>query len=366
MNNERRPKGLGTIEKVHNGFRARRTIHGQRVCGTVRKTRLEAERDLRNLIPRVHKRSEVPTFADYVEDLLKTRFMKRHRQTTWECNETVLRLYIRGSRLGRMKLDAIKRRDIQDLIDSIQHSAHYVRRIGAFISVVLTEAVTDEYISSNPAFRVRYPEVEERTNRTLSPEEAIKLLNPTDRLTGMILIAAHTGLRRGEVCGLKWEDVKEDLIKVRRAIAPVRGGDIETKVKTKTSMSEVPLTPEAMEVIRRQPRRSAYVFTADNGKPVSPSNLTRDFSKWAKKNGLAGMRFHDLRGSYVSLLIEQGVDVRTVQELARHADPRTTLSAYARARKAVKTEAVAKLRDAIVPNIGHKSIDIQADKAQAV
>jgi len=366
MKNERRPKGSGTVEKVPGGSRARRTINGQRVCGTVRKTRIEAERDRHSLVERTHKRSEIPTFAAFTESLLKGRFMKRHRQTTWECNETILRLYIQESRLGRMKLDAIKRRDVQEMIDGVEHSPHYVRRIGAFLSVILTEAVNDEYIAVNPAFRVKYPEVEERTNRTLTPDEAIKLLNPVDRLGCMVLLAAHTGLRRGEVCGLKWEDVKVDLIKVCRAIAPVRGGDIETKVKTKTSMSEIPLTEEALGVIRRQPRRSAYVFTTENGKPMSPSNLTRDFTKWANRNGLKGMRFHDLRGSYVSLLIEQGVDVRTVQELARHADPRTTLSAYARARKSVKSDAVAKLRGAIVPTIGNNEGDTQQHEAQAI
>lgn len=78
------------------------------------------------------------------------------------------------------------------------------------------------------------------------------------------------------------------------------------------------------------------------------------------------MRFHDLRGSYVSLLIENGVDVRSVQKLARHAYPRTTMAAYARSRKSVKEEAVARLRAAIVPNIGHNPIDTSQNRAQAL
>lgn len=78
------------------------------------------------------------------------------------------------------------------------------------------------------------------------------------------------------------------------------------------------------------------------------------------------MRLQDLRGSYVSLLIESGVDIRTVQELARHADPRTTMTAYERSRKPVKEEAVQRLRLAIVPDIGHNPRDTSQHRAHAV
>lgn len=361
---QRRPKGLGTVERVgKHGFRARRTINGQRVCGTVRKTKLEAERDLRDLKAQQHKRSEIPTLAEYAKDLLEDRFMNRHKQSTWETNEISWRVYIAPSRVGRMKLDNIRRRDLQAFIDGLNKSPRYVRRVGAFLSVVLSEAVHDEYISVNPISGVRWPDIEERENRTLTPEEAIKLMNPTDRLTSMILVALHTGLRRGELCGLRWEDVRIGFLRVRRSIAPVRGGDIETTTKTKKSMADVPLSDEARDVIMAQPRRGKYVFSTETGGAISPSNLSRDWRAWAKRNGLDGMRFHDLRGSYVSLLIETGADIRTVQELARHSDPRTTMAAYARSRQDVKEEAILRLRRTIVPNIEPSESDTYQNKA---
>lgn len=353
------------MEKVGNhGYRARRTIEGQRVCGTTRKTRLEAERDLRTLQATTHKRSEVPCLADYAKQLLEDRFKKRHKQSTWETNEIAWRVFVAPSRLGRMKLDAIKRRDVQAFIDSVDRSARYVRRVGAFLSVVLSEAVSDEFIPFSPVTGIRWPDVEERENRTLTPVEAVRLLNPTDRLGAMILLAAHTGLRRGELCGLRWEDVRDGFLRIRRSISSVRGGDVETTTKTRKSMADVPLTPEAMQVIASQPRRGKYVFSTVDGKAVSPSNLTRDWRAWSKKHGFEGMRLHDLRGSFVSLLIESGADIRTVQELARHADPRTTMAAYARSRKPVKDEAVARLRMAIVPNIGNNGVDTSQNETQ--
>jgi len=360
----RRPKGLGTVERVAKGFRARKTVNGQRVSGSIRKTRLEAERDLRELGKRATRSQDVPTLRDYAKTLLDGRFKKRLRQSTWETHETVWRTHLYDSRLGRTRLDRISRRDVQGFIDGLEGSAPYARRIGAFVSVVLSTAVEDEYIVVNPAAKVTYPPLQERENRTLTPSEAIKLLNPSTRLEAMILVAAHTGLRRGEICGLRWEDVKDGYIRVRRAIAAIRGGNIETEVKTKKSMANVPLTPEAQQAISEQPKRGKYVFSTEDGKPVDPSNLSRDWRNWADKNGLHGMRFHDLRGSYVSLLIETGNDIRTVQELARHADARTTLAMYARTRQPVKDQAIERLRGAIVPKIEPTPVDTLQNKTQ--
>lgn len=360
----RRPKGLGTVEKVGNGFRARKTINGLRVCGTVRKSRAEAMRDLDGLRAPDAQRDEMPTLKDYAEELLRGSYKKRVRRSTWETSETIWRVHLSGTKLGRMKLDKIRRKDVQEFVDDLQGSPSWVRRIGAFMSKALSSAVEDGLIAVNPAFHVRYPEVEERENRTLAPQEAVRVLNPRDRLGAMILVAAHTGLRRGELCGLHWEDVKGSSVHVRRAIATLRGGCVETKVKSKTSMASVPLTPEALAAIQAQPKRGKYVFSVEDGGPVSPHNLSRDWKGWAERNGLEGMRLHDLRGSYVSLLIEQGEDIRTVQELARHADARTTLKLYARSRAETKAAAVEKLRAAIVPSTGNNPADTSQDRTQ--
>ncbi len=76
------------------------------------------------------------------------------------------------------------------------------------------------------------------------------------------------------------------------------------------------------------------------------------------------MKLHDLQGTFVSPLIELGADIRTVQQLAKHADPQTTMAAYARSRKPVKDEAVARLRMAIVPNTGNNGVDTSQNETQ--
>lgn len=354
----RRSKGGGTVVAVvtkhGTRYRARKRAGTETVYGTLRKNKREAEADLLTLGFEQPETKEVPTLGEYAKDLLLGKFATGHyawKRTTWETSETIWRLKVQPSPISSLKLDEITRRDVQRFIDSQAGSPSWVRRIGAFVSRVLTEALRDELIESDPSNGTRYPEVQVRENRTLSPEEAIRLLNPTDRMSAMILLAAHTGMRRGELCGLKWEDVSDERIVIRRSLAAVRGGVLETLPKTPESRAIIPLTPEAADTIQSQPRRSEYVFTTDSGLPINPSNLSRDWKRWCEGNKIDGrMRLHDLRGSFVSLLLESGADIRTVQELARHADSRTTMKVYARSRMDTKVAAVELLRGTITEN----------------
>ena len=378
----RNAKGAGGVQKVGRKFRARKMIDGRDVYGPLRTTRLKAEKDRAKLkAPAAVPVGDIPTLRDFAETCMLGRYGNKLRTATFETNETIRLTHLNPSRLGKMPVHKIKRRDCQEFVDAITirklvldsdgrpeldrdgerkfervpGSPTYVRRIAAYVSRILSLAFRDaelELDRINPFVGVELPEVYERENRTLSPQEALRLLNPKTRLEAMILVAMHTGLRRAEVCGLRWEDVREGFIRVQRSVIRLRNGTlVEDLPKSKTSISEVPLTPEAQAALESQARviangkASPYVFVTENGSPVDPHNFSRDFRVWKLKNGFPReLRLHDLRGSFVSLLIEAGADIRTVQELARHADPRTTMKAYARSRMPVKEEAITRFR----------------------
>lgn len=392
----RRAKGAGSVKKTGTKYRARKRIDGHDVYGPLRRTKLQAEKDLRKLkVATAVPASEVPTLREYAEICMQGRYGRKLRTASFETNETVRITHLNPSKLGKMRLDKINRKDCQEFIDQIvvrrlvldengkpkrdaaknrlfekvPASANYVRRIAAFVSKILSLAYRDPdlgFETISPFVGVELPEVHERHNRTLSPSEAVKLLNPKTRLEAMLLVSMHTGLRRAEVCGLRWEDIHPGFIRVQRSIIRLRDGSLlEDLPKSKTSINEVPLTPEALAAIESQPRvvvdgkASPYVFATETGTPVDPHNFSRDFRIWKKKNSFPPeLRLHDLRGSFVSLLIESGADIRTVQELARHADPRTTMKAYARSRMPVKEQALENLRKLI-------QADQQVTKEQA-
>jgi len=107
---------------------------------------------------------------------------------------------------------------------------------------------------------------------------------------------------------------------------------------------------KAVVAIEAQPKRSLFVFSTESGLPLSPRNVCQDIKARKKALGLPdNMRLHELRGTFVSLLLESGVDLRTVQELARHSDPRTTQAMYARSRTETKVAAIERLKSSVTP-----------------
>ncbi|MHB8638078.1 MAG: tyrosine-type recombinase/integrase [Fimbriimonadaceae bacterium] len=333
-----RPRGQGTVVTIKGRFYARWTVNGKRVYGSPHDTFAAADRECIEGGPDQPERTsrrEIPTLAQWTAAQQAGDYGKRIANTTHSLNETIRLRYVEITPLGAKRLHRISRADCQAWADQVPGSASYRRRCSAFVSKMFSLGVAAGHIRANPMKGVWLPEVEERENRTLSPTEAMKLLNPATRTDCIMLVAMHIGMRRSELVRLEWWHVGEDVVKV-------------PGTKTTRSKGAVPLTPEARDAINSQPRRSEFVFSTEDGKPLSAHNVTRDVRRRKVQVGLPPeTRLQDLRGSYVSLLIEQGTDPRTVMELARHSDLRTTMKAYARSREVVKQEAVERLRNAI-------------------
>ncbi|MBX7132562.1 MAG: tyrosine-type recombinase/integrase [Fimbriimonadaceae bacterium] len=337
----RRPKGSGTVEKCGAKFRARKTVNGEALCGTLRSTKAEALRDLETLgKPKIQRGPEVPTLADYIEhEMLKGRFAAGPRKwalSTWETNEANWRNHIEPSAIGNTPLDQIRRKDVQAFADSLTVQPPTIRRILALVSKACEEAILDELIEVNFCRGIQLPRVEKRRNRVLTKSEAQSLtLDPTNRLEAMIFVATRTGLRVSEICALTWDQIDGMTI-------------IEPGDKSEKSRQPIPITNAVLQALNAQPRRGKTIFTTESGRPVGRRNVTRDWHAWRDARGIdKRVRFHDLRGTFVTHLLGSGVDLRTVQALARHADPRMTLGVYAQAQLGAMTAAVAKLDRAL-------------------
>jgi integrase len=360
----RRTKGLGTIyrRKTSEGvvFKVKVTRDGvvDYAPGNFRNKR-DAEKALAELLKTPRGARSFPTLAEYIEHLLSKRFASRavYSPTTWETTESALRVHVRPRALGCLRLDRVKKIDVQDFVSQLVDAglkSSTVKRIGAIVSVALTNAVEDGYLEHNPAFGVKYPRQDEVHKRVLSFDEAAKLPGQvaSPRLSAMFLVAIETGLRRGELCGLRWDALDESKkeLRVRTAIRIVDGQMEEGPLKEKKSKPAIPLTPDALNAILRQPRRSQYVFTTEDGFPIRPDNFSRDWKQLRerlKNRGidLGTMRLHDLRASFITLNLVSGADVRTVSELVGHSNPAFTLQKYARSTAALKEAAINRLTD---------------------
>jgi integrase len=180
------------------------------------------------------------------------------------------------------------------------------------------------------------------TARVWSAEELAVLLSHArpHRLYPAIHLAAHTGMRRGEVAGLRWHDLDKtsNRVAVRRSVQCVGGRPVEFGAKTRSSRRNVDLDPATMQVLRRWRRQldrdglphgpDDWMFCNTTGRFLNPQSLSQLFVRLVQRSGLPKVRFHDLRHTHASLLVANGTPIKVVTERLGHAHPGFTMQTY--------------------------------------
>ena len=171
--------------------------------------------------------------------------------------------------------------------------------------------------------------------KTLPTEQLASFLHEA-RESGvfeMYYIELATGLRRGELLGLKWEgiDLERGTIQVRRQIARIDGKVVEAPLKTKNSYRSVSIGRDAVEILKEQRRSttSEYVFPSPTGGPISPDSVLHMLHRVLKRAGLPQIRFHDMRHTFATVALQNGVDIKTVSGMLGHYSAGFTLDTYA-------------------------------------
>lgn len=174
------------------------------------------------------------------------------------------------------------------------------------------------------------------------------LLSQNDIFSFGILLALYTGLRIGEVCALKWEDISDATIHICKTMQRLRNADGSTEVmilppKTYSSERIIPIPAALKESIEQQRRESGYVLAQPNGKFTEPRLLQNKFAKRLAECSIDKANFHTLRHTFATRCIESGVDVKTLSELLGHADVKTTLNRYVHSSFDLKQKSIDKL-----------------------
>ncbi|CAL9367577.1 Putative prophage phiRv2 integrase [Streptomyces sp. enrichment culture] len=238
--------------------------------------------------------------------------------------------------------------------------------IHSVLKSALEHAVREEEIPRNVARNVRTGTPRPRRFEPLTTDEARQLLAAAQghRLHALFELALHTGLRRGELLGLRWEDLNLDAstAAIRRTLQRTSTGGLTTlPTKTRASERRIALPTRCLQSLKlhreRQQRareaagtawqHSGHVFTTAQGRPIDPTNLTRAFTTLLRKAGLRRIRFHDLRHSTATLLLEQGVELVVIKELLGHAHIGVTATVYAHVRLRLQRHAIDALGTAL-------------------
>ncbi|MCX4859635.1 tyrosine-type recombinase/integrase [Streptomyces canus] len=248
--------------------------------------------------------------------------------------------------------------------------------IHSVLKSALEHAVREEEIPRNVARNVRTGTPRPRRFEPLTADEARQFLTTTNehRLHALFELALHTGLRKGELLGLRWEDLYLDTgtATVRRTLQRTTAGGLTTlPTKTRASERRIALPTRCLHSLKHhheQQKReheaagttwqnSGHVFTTAQGGPIDPTNLTRTFTTLLRKAGLRRIRFHDLRHSTATLLLEQGVELVVIKELLGHAHIGVTATVYAHVRLRLQRDAIDILGNALDNPAGHEPTD---------
>ena len=186
-------------------------------------------------------------------------------------------------------------------------SAKTVRNLNQIISSAMDMAIEQKLISVNPTNKCALPKVEHHEMNTLTQDQLTAFLAEARRsgVYEMYYTELATGLRRGELLGLKWGDIdfKDNVIRVRRQVARIDGTVVEAPLKTKNAYRCVAITQDVADMLKKKKAddnsRSEYVFSSETGGAISPDSVLNMLHRVLDRACLPRLRFHDLRHPYV-------------------------------------------------------------------
>ncbi|WP_077623798.1 tyrosine-type recombinase/integrase [Sediminibacillus massiliensis] len=253
--------------------------------------------------------------------------------------------------LGMAKINEVRPSDIQQLYDEYVEegtlSNQSIVHMHRILNNAYNAAITWEWAVRNPCTSIKPPKPEKFEMKVWDEFEVNHYLEVTknDRFYIGYLLALSTGMRKGEILGLRWQDIDftNQVIAVRQAVTRKKGGGYRIgEVKNKNSHRTISLFDHVMEELKKHRKqqmtykmenRNTYedqdlVISANNGSFVLPRNFDRHWRPLMKESSLKMIRFHDFRHTHATLLLKQGVHPKVVQERLGHSSITVTLDLY--------------------------------------
>lgn len=369
---ERKPKrgqNQGSITQRADGtWHARITIPATgRRKSFYGKTRLEVETKMtaaladlgQGILPSARQ-----SVAEYLAWWLEHVVKSNRRPSTYRFYEQQVRIHLIPG-LGRIELGKLTAAQVDAFFAQQRRAGCSTATIDASrrtLRAALSKAVQKEQLQRNVVKLTEAPGSEHREMQVFDADGVRRFLDAVsgDPHEALYVLALTTGLRKSELLGLRWCDIDtvQRVLVVRGQLQYLDGRAQLVAPKTAQAYRVVPLPALAIEALNSHRERQerwrvaagehwrdtfGLVFTSKQGNPHNPRNVFTYFQRKLAKAGLPPMRFHDLRHSYASLLVTQGVDVRTLSELMGHSQITVTLSIYTHSTVARKHEAVRSL-----------------------
>lgn len=308
------------------------------------------------------------TFGDFMGNWL-TNKKNQVRPGTWKSYKWLIETHLKPH-LGRIKVVDLKPRHLNDLYNQKLLnviSANSIKKLHGLIKDALDEGIGFGDISKNVANAVTPPRVK-KVKFEVWNENQLKIFldaAKNNRFYVVFELAASTGMRIGEILGLRWVDVDLDNSKlsIRQAYTKAHEGYEFNEPKTASGERSIALFPDTVNLLRlhkekqdreKEKNKTFYndhglVIQTHIGTPVSPRNLSREYYKILDKlKDIPHIRFHDLRHTHATLLLKRGVHAKIVQERLGHSSINITLDTYSHVLPGLQEAALKSLGGSII------------------
>lgn len=332
------------------------------------RTKREAEAGLDERLASVRAGETVSrstaTLGDFLDEWLLGQ-TSRLKETTWESYRVVVDRI--NSRIGKVKLQALTPLELERFYRLLGESGGRTGRPLAVKTIrnthtVLRKALADAerlgLVLRNPAATAKPPADQPKEQKTWGSDDLVEYLDAIkgDRLFGLYVLLATTGMRRGEALGLRWVDLDLDgaQLHIVQTLTSVNYQPVFTSPKTKRSRRLLYLDLETVKLLRthrvrqREERLAAgpawngeheLVFCDELGGTLNPEWVSRDFRSKVRKAMVRDIRLHDLRHTYATLALKGGVHPKVVSERLGHATVGITLDLYSHVTPAIGRDA---------------------------
>lgn len=353
------------------------------------KTKTEVNKKLREILSDLDKgiytEPNKMTLAQWLDIWLDEYVAPSVKPLTYSSYKSQIEIHIKYM-LGNLKLTDITSAQLQKFCNDLTRgkklspksaksrsgeglSAKSVKNTMAVLSKALQQAVEVKYLPYNPVNAVKLPRVVKPEINPLTEDEVTAFLSEIksdERFTNLFIVAVFTGMREGEICGLSWDEIDFErgtiTIKQQLQKGKEKGSKHYIAVTKNGKARTITAAPYVMKVLRTQQLKQAeerlklgqawnnefnLVFTQIDGSYIPCQTVLKHFKKIATKIKRPDARFHDLRHTYAVMSLQEGDDVKTVQENLGHATASFTLDVYGHVSEKMKKESAERMEKLI-------------------
>ena len=248
--------------------------------------------------------------------------------------------------IGGIRVPDLSPRHIRQWFGQMQEkglSAKSIQNVYRLLHCAYEYAIENDIVDKNPC-KPKPPTVKKKSMEAYTEEEIKDILAKAKDTNAylMLIILFNTGLRRGELLGLRWSDIDLDkkTMFIQNNLVSADGKVYEKDPKSESGKREIPLSDALVQVLKEARDKdieafgekyasAGYVIHLPNGDPYKPDSISQKWKRFAKSNGIRYLKLHGIRHTVASQMIHKNVNCKTVQAIMGHADIKVTLDTYA-------------------------------------